>query len=429
MEKICRRISEIGTVVGGGTPSTKNPDYWGGDIPWISPKDLTDYKSVYISKGENFLTEKGLKSGTRLLPKNTLLFSSRAPIGYVALAANPICTNQGFKSIVCDEKQVVPLYLYYYIKANLDYIKLFGTGATFPEISGKTMGKIKVEIFKSLDVQHRIASILSTYDSLIENNTKRIRLLEKMAENLYKEWFVRFRFPGHENVEMENSKYGKLPKTFEIVKMNEVFDYYIGGGWGEEERSEGFPEEASVIRGADFPNIWYYDVSSCPKRYHKAKNYKARQLEDGDIIMEISGGTSEQPVGRTVLVTEDLLERFPNKRLICASFCKLIRLKKDVVSPYYFYYWMKFLYDTRIIDRFQLQSTGIINFKFEPFLRRGDVVLPPKEVMLAFEKQVSLCHKEMNQLAKQNSLLARQRDLLLPRLMSGKLEVKEELLE
>lgn len=429
MEKICRRISEIGTVVGGGTPSTKNPDYWGGDIPWISPKDLTDYKSVYISKGENFLTEKGLKSGTRLLPKNTLLFSSRAPIGYVALAANPICTNQGFKSIVCDEKQVVPLYLYYYMKANLDYIKLFGTGATFPEISGKTMGKIKVEIFKSLDVQHRIASILSTYDSLIENNTKRIRLLEKMAENLYKEWFVRFRFPGHENVEMENSKYGKLPKTFEIVKMNEVFDYYIGGGWGEEERSEGFPEEASVIRGADFPNIWHYDVSSCPKRYHKAKNYKARQLEDGDIIMEISGGTSEQPVGRTVLVTEDLLERFPNKRLICASFCKLIRLKKDVVSPYYFYYWMKFLYDTRIIDRFQLQSTGIVNFKFEPFLRRGDVVLPPKGVMLAFEKQVSLCHKEMNQLAKQNSLLARQRDLLLPRLMSGKLEVKEELLE
>lgn len=429
MEKICRRISEIGTVVGGGTPSTKNPDYWGGGIPWISPKDLTDYKSVYISKGENFLTEKGLKSGTRLLPKNTLLFSSRAPIGYVALAANPICTNQGFKSIVCDEKQVVPLYLYYYMKANLDYIKLFGTGATFPEISGKTMGKIKVEIFKSLDVQHRIASILSTYDSLIENNTKRIRLLEKMAENLYKEWFVRFRFPGHENVEMENSKYGKLPKTFEIVKMNEVFDYYIGGGWGEEERSEGFPEEASVIRGADFPNIWHYDVSSCPKRYHKAKNYKARQLEDGDIIMEISGGTSEQPVGRTVLVTEDLLERFPNKRLICASFCKLIRLKKDVVSPYYFYYWMKFLYDTRIIDRFQLQSTGIINFKFEPFLRRGDVVLPPKEVMLAFERQVSLCHKEMNQLAKQNSLLARQRDLLLPRLMSGKLEVKEELLE
>ncbi len=88
---------------------------------------------------------------------------------------------------------------------------------------------------------------------------------------------------------------------------------------------------------------------------------------------------------------------------------------------------MKFLYDTRIIDRFQLQSTGIINFKFEPFLRKGDVMLPPKEIMDAFEKQVSILHKEMNQLAKQNTLLARQRDLLLPRLMSGKLEVKTEI--
>ena len=423
MEKLVCRISEIGKIVGGGTPSTKNTEYWGGNIPWISPKDLTDYNYTYISHGENYLTEKGMKSGTRLLPKDTVLFSSRAPIGYVALAANPICTNQGFKSVVCDKDKIEPLYLYYYLKANLNYIKLFGSGATFPEISGKTMGKIKIEIHKNLDVQHRIASILSTYDTLIENNTKRIRLLEKMAENLYKEWFVRFRFPGHEKVEFGESKYGKLPNTFRILRMNEVFDYYIGGGWGEEEQSEDFPEEASVIRGADFPNVWHYDVSSCPRRFHKAKNYAARQLQAGDIVMEISGGTSEQPVGRTVLATQELIDRFEGGRVICASFCKLIRVDKEIVSPYYFYYWMKFLYDTRIIDRFQLQSTGIINFKFEPFLRKGDVMLPPKEIMEAFEKQVSVLHKEMNQLAKQNTLLARQRDLLLPRLMSGKLEV------
>ena len=326
----------------------------------------------------------------------------------------------------CNEDYIIYSYAYYLLKSfNLNN---YAGGAAQPLITQSILKRLKCDI-PDINVQRRIASILSTYDTLIENNSARIRLLEKMAENLYKEWFVRFRFPGHEDVEKRNSKYGKLPKTFEIVKMNEVFDYYIGGGWGEEEQSDGFPEEASVIRGADFPNIWHYDIGSCPRRFHKAKNYKARQLEDGDIIMEISGGTSEQPVGRTVLVTEDLLERFPNKRLICASFCKLIRLKKDVVSTYYFYYWMKFLYDTRIIDRFQLQSTGIINFKFEPFLRRGDVVLPPKELMLAFERQVSLYHKEMNQLAKQNSLLARQRDLLLPRLMSGKLEVREELLE
>ena len=187
METTIYRISEIGEVVGGGTPSTTNTDYWDGEIPWISPKDLTGYNSIFISRGEKNITEKGLnKSGTRLLPQNTVLFTSRAPIGYAALASNPICTNQGFKSIVCDETKVAPLFLYYYLKANLDYIKLFGTGATFPEISGSSMRKIKINIFSDTNYQRRIASILSVYDNLIENNNKRIRLLEQMAENLYK---------------------------------------------------------------------------------------------------------------------------------------------------------------------------------------------------------------------------------------------------
>ena len=211
METTTYKISDIGEVVGGGTPSTANSDFWGGDIPWISPKDLTGYKSVYISHGESFLNKTGLKSGTKLLPKDTVLFSSRAPIGYVAIASNPICTNQGFKSIICNKEIINPLFLYYYIKGNLDYIKLFGTGATFPEISGAAMRKIKVQI-PSLPTQQKIASILSAYDRLIENNTRRIRLLEQMAENLYKEWFVRFRFPEHENVEIVNG----LPKGWEI---------------------------------------------------------------------------------------------------------------------------------------------------------------------------------------------------------------------
>ena len=112
------RVCEIGEVVGGGTPSTDIDEYWNGSIPWISPKDLTGYSSVFISEGENNISEAGLnKSGTRLLPKNTLLFSSRAPIGYVAIAQNPLCTNQGFKSIICNERIVDPLYLYYYIKS------------------------------------------------------------------------------------------------------------------------------------------------------------------------------------------------------------------------------------------------------------------------------------------------------------------------
>lgn len=207
------RISDIGQVIGGGTPSTSIDEYWNGNIPWISPKDLTNYNCVYISCGENFISEKGLnKSGTKLLPENTVLFSSRAPIGYVAIAANSICTNQGFKSIICDPDKVDYLYLYYYLKANLQYIKLFANGATFPELSGKAMKNIKINIFNDVKYQRKIADTLFKYDNLIENNNKRIKSLEQMAENLYKEWFVRFRFPGYENAEFENG----IPKDWNI---------------------------------------------------------------------------------------------------------------------------------------------------------------------------------------------------------------------
>ena len=382
MKKICRRISEIGTVVGGGTPSTKNPDYWGGDIPWISPKDLTDYKSVYISKGENFLTEKGLKSGTRLLPKNTLLFSSRAPIGYVALAANPICTNQGFKSIVCDEKQVVPLYLYYYMKANLDYIKLFGTGATFPEISGKTMGKIKVEIFKSLDVQHRIASILSTYDTLIENNTKRIRLLEKMAENLYKEWFVRFRFPGHENVEMENG----LPKGWSRGSLSDVCEFKRGKNITSSEMEEG--------------NVPVISAGLEPSGYHSCSNVRGV-----NVTMSSSGANA----GYIAIHYSD----------IWAADCSYIK-EATTDNIYYVYELLNNI--RNVINNFQRGAAQ--PHVYPKDVNRIKLILPSKELMLKANGRLEIMHNEIYNFQKQNSLLARQRDLLLPRLMSGKLEVK-----
>lgn len=399
MEKICRRISEIGTVVGGGTPSTKNPDYWGGDIPWISPKDLTDYKSVYISKGENFLTEKGLKSGTRLLPKNTLLFSSRAPIGYVALAANPICTNQGFKSIVCDEKQVVPLYLYYYMKANLDYIKLFGTGATFPEISGKTMGKIKVEIFKSLDVQHRIASILSTYDSLIENNAKRIRLLEKMAENLYKEWFVRFRFPGHENVEMENG----LPKGWKMTNLFDVADVTYGFAF----KSNKFCDNAELnpvvrIRDIQENHTNTYTDEQCEDKYLIGKNAILIGM-DGIFHMCLWNGERAYMNQRVVMLNS-------KEKGVC-NYLLYLAIRPQIK------YWEQVISGTTVVH------LG------DKHLRKVKVLLPEKAILEKANSIISRAMDEKNILQHQTSLLARQRDLLLPRLMSGKLEVKEELLE
>lgn len=395
-------IGEICSRFSSGKNITSNNIYEEGEYPVYGGNGLRGYTDKFNFQGQcSIIGRQGAYCG------NVRFFSGK---GYMS--------DHAVVAVTTDEHDN----RYFAYKLGLMDLGRFSGQAAQPGISVTKIARLKVEM-PPLSTQRRIASILSAYDNLIENKNKKIRLLEQMAENIYKEWFVRFRFPGHEKDEFVNTKLGKLPTSFSVTNMNSVFDDYIGGGWGNDDESEDFSISASVIRGADFPNVWHYDVSTCPRRYHKKSNYKARQLQDGDIVMEISGGTSEQPVGRTVLVTQDMINRFEGGRVICASFCKMIRLKKEIISPYFFYFWMHYLYDTRIIDRFQLQSTGIINFKFEPFLKKGIVMLPPKELMQSFEDKINPIFKEINQLAIQNENLSRQRDLLLPRLMSGKLEV------
>lgn len=175
-------ISDLGIVVGGATPSTKRTEnYEGGTIAWITPKDLSSFRGRYISSGERNITEIGLKScSTQLLPKDTVLFSSRAPIGYVAIAANEVCTNQGFKSVVPNEN-TDPLFLYYLLKYNKDKIEGMGSGTTFKEVSGNTMKSIKVSVPCEYAEQKKIASILGTLDDKIEENE---RINDNLAEQI-----------------------------------------------------------------------------------------------------------------------------------------------------------------------------------------------------------------------------------------------------
>jgi len=167
------KISDIGTVVGGATPSTKKlENYDNGEIAWITPKDLSTFSGRYIVRGERNITEIGLNScSTQIMPKNTVLFSSRAPIGYVAIAANEVCTNQGFKSVV-PNTNTDPLFLYYLLKYNKDKIESMGSGTTFKEVSGNTMKNIVVSVPKDKKVQEKIGSILGSIDDKIEENVK-----------------------------------------------------------------------------------------------------------------------------------------------------------------------------------------------------------------------------------------------------------------
>ena len=215
------KISDIGTVVGGATPSTKKPDnYKNGTIAWITPKDLSTFSGRYIQSGERNITEIGLNScSTQLLPKNTVLFSSRAPIGYVAIAANDVCTNQGFKSVIPNEN-TDPIFLYYLLKYNKDKIEGLGSGTTFKEVSGSMMKNIVVSVPKDKKIQERIASVLNSIDNKIEEN-------ERINNNL----------PTHPcNARIAAKQRRQTPKTDECLHT----DGKVSDRGGNEETAEQF---------------------------------------------------------------------------------------------------------------------------------------------------------------------------------------------
>ena len=184
-------ISDIGTVVGGSTPSTKvSENYHNGTIAWITPKDLSISHERYIEQGEKNITELGLKScSTTLLPQNTVLFSSRAPIGYIAIAKNEVCTNQGFKNII-PNKNITPLFLYYLLKYNKDRIENMGSGTTFKEVSASVMNSIVIRIPEKIQIQQKIAKLLGSLDDKIELNRQINTNLEQQAQAIFKEMFI-----------------------------------------------------------------------------------------------------------------------------------------------------------------------------------------------------------------------------------------------
>ena len=206
------KLGQLGTVYSGGTPSTKNAEFWDGDIAWITPKDLAGYSKKKISKGERNITDAGLSgSSANLIPAGSVLMSSRAPIGYVAIANNELSTNQGFKSINCDERICLNEYIYYWIKSNIEYIKSKANGSTFKEISGSSFKNLDVDV-PDLETQKKIVRILSALDQKIELNNKQSNTLETVAFTIYDDF-------------IKNLNEGEFKK----VAIGRVADCKLGG--------------------------------------------------------------------------------------------------------------------------------------------------------------------------------------------------------
>lgn len=297
---------------------------------------------------------------------------------------------------------------YYLSLLNLNW---YAGGSAQPLLTHGWLKPIKINL-PPLPIQRKIASILSAYDDLIENNLKRIKILEEKAQLTYEEWF---------------SVKG-VPDGWKEYKLGELINFHIGGGWGVDFQTEDFPDPAYVIRGTDMDNLPLGSIENVPNRWHKVSNLKSRRLQHGDIVFEVSGGSSYEGVAKTILITEGLLKQF-NGDVMCASFCKLMR-PKSISYSYALILFLKYLRKTNATEIFEKQSaSNIVNYNWEAFLKFQAVKMPDNELLEQFNDLIGPMISSIYNLGNQTTKLKEARDILLPRLMTGMIDVEKMNLE
>ena len=398
-------LGEIGTIVGGATPSTKNTSFYDGNIPWLTPKDLSVNSNKYIFRGERNITEAGFKScSCKMLPKGSVLFSSRAPIGYVAIAANDMCTNQGFKSVIPNE-ETDSEFLYYLLKYNKDNIASQGSGTTFAEVSGKTMKDIEVVVPKEKEDQRRIASILSSLDRKIELNNKINADLEEMAQAIFKNWFVDFE--PFKDGKFVDSELGMIPEGWKVGRLDEIADV-VGGSTPSKAKPEYYTQKGIAwLTPKDLSNhpAVYTSRGEIDITKEGYNSTSTKLMPKGTILF-----TSRAPIGYISIAQNDICTNQGFKSLVPKK-----------AGTCFLYCFLKY-----VTPEIENKSTGSTFKEASGSLMKSlKVIMPEQKVFEDFETIVSPLFARIESLEKESSRLSLLRDTLLPRLMSGELEVSE----
>ncbi|WP_441370357.1 restriction endonuclease subunit S [Acinetobacter lwoffii] len=304
------KLGDCTEIFSGSTPRTNNPDFWDGDIIWVTPKDLSKLKSKFISKTESKITQLGFDScSTKLLPENSVLFSSRAPIGHVAINTVPMCTNQGFKSFVPKSNLLDAQYLYYWLKANKEYLQDLGVGATFKEISKTVIANVEIPL-PPINEQRRIASILDKADELRQ---KRQQAIEKLDQLLQATFIDMFGDP------VSN------PKGFKVAKLAEQVDLIQIGPFGTQLHQEDYIENgiplinpSHIKNGKIIPN----DKLTVSKSKHEELTQYHLRLND--VLLGRRG-----EMGRCAVVTEKEVG------WLCGTGSLFIRPNREKINPFF----------------------------------------------------------------------------------------------
>lgn len=376
----------------GGTPDTSKPEYWNGNFKWLSSGET---RQRFIENTESRITQLGIeKSSTKLAKKNDVVMACAGQgktRGQVSFLLDDMYINQSVIAMTTDEKILHPLYLFYNLSCR--YNELRGSSdasSTRGSITTKSLKKLAM-LIPNIESQKNITDILIAYDNLIENNNKRIKLLEQMAESLYKEWFVRFRFPGYENTEFENG----IPKDWKIERLSDIADIIMGQSPESENYNtncEGLPFHQGVGSYGDFYLI--DDIYSTKGN---------RIAEANSIIFSVRA-----PVGRINITL--------NKIILGRGVASINSLKG--YNAYLLWMLKNQFHQEDIIGNGSIFASvtkkELFGFK---------ILMPHNNLIQKFDSIAFRIESEMRRLSLINDNLAKQRDMLLPRLMSGELDV------
>jgi len=311
------QLSECCDIVSGSTPRREIAEYWHGDIPWVTPKDISKLDGAKVLEdAPEYITEAGYKAcSTTMLPKGTVLFSSRAPIGLVAVAGRAMCTNQGFKSFV-PHKNVSSDYLYHCMKWMAPSIAAMGNGATFKEVSKTTMERVSIPL-PPLKEQQRLAAIMDKADSICRKRAETISLLDELLGSTFLDMF---------GDPVNNHRCWPLKALGDVcsVQLGKMLSSKSKTGVN----SKKYLRNANIRwRHIDFSDVLEMDFSPVEQKKFSLKN--------GDLLV-CEGGE----VGRCAIWEKENQEYYYQKAL------HRIRVEKKLICPEYlqeYLYWMSLL--------------------------------------------------------------------------------------
>ena len=396
------RLSELIHLVGGGTPKTTVTEYWNGEIPWLSVVDFgKGIKKVYQT--EKSITEKGLnESSTKILKEGQIIISARGTVGELAVLGRDMAFNQSCYGIYANDK-TENNFLYYLLKYSIGKIKKNTHGAVFDTITKQTFDNIEVAIPESNATQTQIAQILSSLDDKIELNLQMNQTLEAMAQAIFKEWFVNFNFPGFDGELVDG-----LPKGWKNSELNEIISFVVDNRGKTppiiEDEREGIP----LIEVNALINSPVVAQQHLAKKFVDEETYtnwfRKGHPKKGDVLFSTVGSIGEMAIsfGEQICIAQNIIA---------------LRSK---FKGYFLYFTLKSIKQNLLsLDISSVQPSIKV-----PHLLKQEIIVPSDGIINEFENTLSPLLERIFENEMEIRVLTQIRDSLLPKLMTGKIEIQ-----